>query len=162
ALARRRLIALVTSWCHPARSTAGAAAFADAFPALRRRRLALSARPFLRGGRSCLLGPGLAVSQHRHVRVPAIHRAERESRARAIAGRHVADPVRGAERDLLLAGAAPLPECRFHRAPPRTTSRRSAHRTADIRAASGRSRRPSSGSSAGLAVRTRALRRGPE
>src|SRR5262245_40247633 len=124
----RRVIALVTSWCHPARSTAGAAAFADALPALSRRRLALSARPFLGGGRSCLLGPGLAVPQHRHVCVPAIHRAERERRAHAIAGGHVADPVRGAERNLLLAGAATLPECRFHRAPLRTTSRGSAHR----------------------------------
>ena len=43
--ARSTTDGLVTAWCHRAASTADAAAFADALPALRRRPLALPARP---------------------------------------------------------------------------------------------------------------------
>src|SRR5712691_3029753 len=58
------------------------------------------------------------MAQRGHVRVPAVHRAEGEGRARTVAGGHVADPVCGREGNLLLAGAAALPERRLHRDPP--------------------------------------------
>src|SRR5262245_29287506 len=72
---------------------------------------ALLPRPLGRGRRLPLLGPRLAMPQHGHVRVPAGDRAERERRPRPVAGRHVAGPVRARERDLLLTGTAPLPDC---------------------------------------------------
>src|SRR5207249_4289101 len=73
-------------------------------------RLPLLAAPFRRGRGAPLLRPGIAVAKRGHVRVPAGDRAEDERRARTVAGRHVAGPVGGGERQLLLAVGAPLPE----------------------------------------------------
>src|SRR5439155_23761956 len=100
----------------------------------------LPTRPLGLARRLPLLCPRLAMTQHGHVRVPAAHRAERQRRARAVTGRHVADPVRAREGDLLLAVAAALPErdLRPHRCPPRARVAYSAARAQPSRGAHGR------------------------
>src|SRR5207249_10753858 len=88
---------------------ARAAATASSPPALLRLGLPLLSRPLGRARRSPLLGPGITMAKHRHVRVPAGDRDEGQRRARAVTGRHVACPVRTDEWQLHLAGGAPLP-----------------------------------------------------
>src|SRR5207248_5318669 len=93
-------------------SRTGAAASTIRTPALLSLRLSLLPGPLRRGRRSSLLCPRITVAKRGHVRVPAGHRAEHQGRARTVAGRHVAGPVRAGERQLLLAGGAPFPERR--------------------------------------------------
>src|SRR5262245_42650412 len=77
---------------------------------LHRPELALPGRP---GRRALLLGPGVAMAQHRYVCVPARDRAERERGASTVTGGDVARPVGRDEADLLLARGAALPERRL-------------------------------------------------
>src|SRR5262245_33675429 len=81
-------------------------------PALLRLRRPQLSFPLRAGGRTPLLGPRVTVPQHGYVSVPTRHRAESQSRSRAVAGRDVTHPVDGREGDLFLTRRAAFPQRR--------------------------------------------------
>jgi hypothetical protein len=103
-----QLASPITWASSPARSTT-LSTRATALLRLRRPQLSLPVRA---GGCAPLLGPRLAVTQHRNVGVPAGHRTEGQCRSSAVAGRDAAHPVNGREGDILLARGAALPQRR--------------------------------------------------
>jgi hypothetical protein len=103
-----QLASPITWALSPARSTT-LSTRATAFLRLRRPQLSLPVRA---GGCAPLLGPRLAVTQHRNVGIPAGHRTEGQCRSSAVAGRDAAHPVNGREGDILLARGAALPQRR--------------------------------------------------
>src|SRR5690606_16036837 len=78
------------------------------------RLLGLLTHPCLARRGALFDGTRVAVAHHGHVRLPAVDRAEHETGASTVAGRHAADVVGAAEGDRRLARAADLERIGAH------------------------------------------------